>query len=84
MHMINGGGALTREKIVSAVADQFVCIVDGTKVVDYPGRFPLPVEVIPMRTAHMKKEMANDNQKMVKAITSQEDDFAQWHDGRSA
>ena len=48
MHMIKGGGgALTREKIVSAVAERFVCIVDDTKVVDYLGRFPLPVEVIP-------------------------------------
>ena len=58
MHMIKGGGgALTREKIVSAVADQFVCIVDGTKVVDYLGRFPLPVEVIPMARAHVAREL---------------------------
>ncbi len=49
MNMIKGGGgALTREKIVSSVARQFVCIVDETKVVDVLGRFPLPVEVIPM------------------------------------
>ena len=59
MHMIKGGGgALTREKIVSAVAGQFVCIVDGTKVVDYLGRFPLPVEVIPMARAHVARELA--------------------------
>ena len=43
-----GGGALTREKIVASVADKFVCIVDASKVVDVLGRFPLPVEVIPM------------------------------------
>ncbi len=43
-----GGGALTREKIVAASADQFVCIVDASKLVATLGRFPLPVEVIPM------------------------------------
>lgn len=43
-----GGGALTREKIVAASADEFVCIVDESKLVDVLGRFPLPVEVIPM------------------------------------
>jgi ribose 5-phosphate isomerase A len=43
-----GGGALTREKIVAAAADRFVCIVDASKVVPVLGRFPLPVEVIPM------------------------------------
>jgi ribose 5-phosphate isomerase A len=43
-----GGGALTREKIVAASADEFVCIVDQSKVVDVLGAFPLPVEVIPM------------------------------------
>ena len=59
MHMIKGGGgALTREKIVSAVAGKFVCIVDGTKVVDYLGRFPLPVEVIPMAVAYVARELA--------------------------
>ena len=48
-HMIKGGGgALTREKIVAASADEFVCIVDDTKLVDVLGTFPLPVEVIPM------------------------------------
>ena len=52
-----GGGALTREKIVSAVAGKFVCIVDGTKVVDYLGRFPLPVEAIPMARAHVAREL---------------------------
>jgi ribose 5-phosphate isomerase A len=59
MHMIKGGGgALTREKIVSAVAGQFVCIVDGTKLVDRLGRFPLPVEVIPMAAAYVSRELA--------------------------
>nr|MBP8064753.1 ribose-5-phosphate isomerase RpiA [Aeromonadaceae bacterium] len=49
MEMIKGGGAaLTREKIVAAVAKRFICIVDSGKVVDVMGRFPLPVEVIPM------------------------------------
>ncbi len=43
-----GGGALTREKIVASVADRFVCIADGSKLVDVLGTFPLPVEVIPM------------------------------------
>ena len=43
-----GGGALTREKIVASVADQFICIADGSKLVEMLGTFPLPVEVIPM------------------------------------
>jgi len=43
-----GGGALTREKIVAAASDQFICIVDETKQVEHLGAFPLPVEVIPM------------------------------------
>jgi ribose 5-phosphate isomerase A len=43
-----GGGALTREKIVAAAADKFVCIADGSKLVDVMGKFPLPVEIIPM------------------------------------
>ena len=50
-----GGGALTREKIVAAVAKTFLCIVDETKVVDVLGRFPLPVEVIPMATSHVAR-----------------------------
>ena len=59
MHMIKGGGgALTREKIVAAVAERFVCIVDETKLVDRLGRFPLPVEVIPMAGAHVARELA--------------------------
>lgn len=47
-HMVKGGGAaLTREKIVAALAKQFVCIADASKLVDALGHFPLPVEVIP-------------------------------------
>ena len=58
MHMIKGGGgALTREKIVSAVAKKFICIVDGSKLVDVLGKFPLPVEVIPMACAHVAREL---------------------------
>lgn len=52
--MIKGGGAaLTREKIVADLADRFVCIVDHSKLVDTLGRFPLPVEVIPMAIAQV-------------------------------
>jgi len=58
MHMIKGGGgALTREKIVSAVAKQFVCIADGSKLVPVLGNFPLPVEVIPMASAYVAREL---------------------------
>lgn len=52
-----GGGALTREKIVAAVARKFVCIADGSKLVDVLGRFPLPVEVIPMARGHVAREL---------------------------
>ena len=52
-----GGGALTREKIVAAVARQFVCIVDDSKVVEALGKFPLPVEVIPMARAHVERRL---------------------------
>jgi ribose 5-phosphate isomerase A len=56
--MIKGGGAaLTREKIVAAVARQFVCIVDNTKHVDVLGQFPLPVEVIPMARSYVAREL---------------------------
>ena len=54
-----GGGALTREKIVASVAREFVCIVDGSKLVDVLGKYPLPVEVIPMaRSAVARKLVA--------------------------
>lgn len=52
-----GGGALTREKIVAAVARTFVCIADGSKLVHRLGRFPLPVEVIPMASAYVMREL---------------------------
>lgn len=58
MQMIKGGGAaLTREKIVAAVAKTFVCIVDESKHVDILGRFPLPVEVIPMARSYVAREL---------------------------
>lgn len=53
-----GGGALTREKIVAAVADQFVCICDASKQVPVLGKFPLPVEVIPMAEAYVARALA--------------------------
>jgi ribose 5-phosphate isomerase A len=53
-----GGGALTREKIVAAVARQFVCIADASKLVSILGRFPLPVDVIPMARAYVARELA--------------------------
>jgi len=52
-----GGGALTREKIVAAVARKFVCIADETKLVDVLGKFPLPVEVIPMARSYVAREL---------------------------
>ena len=59
MHMIKGGGgALTREKIVAAVARKFVCIADESKLVPVLGKFPLPVEVIPMARAYVARELA--------------------------
>lgn len=52
-----GGGALTREKIVAAASRRFVCIVDDSKVVDVLGRFPLPVEVIPMARSYVARQL---------------------------
>jgi len=58
-HMIKGGGAaLTREKIVADLAERFVCIADESKRVDVLGRFPLPVEVIPMAAAQVARRFA--------------------------
>jgi ribose 5-phosphate isomerase A len=58
LYMIKGGGgALTREKIVAAVAKTFVCICDASKLVPVLGKFPLPVEVIPMARSHVGREM---------------------------
>ena len=59
-HMIKGGGAaLTREKIVADLAERFVCIADASKRVDVLGRFPLPVEVIPMAVAQVTRRFAS-------------------------
>ena len=58
-HMIKGGGAaLTREKIVADLADRFVCIADESKLVEVLGRFPLPVEVIPMAAPQVARRFA--------------------------
>jgi ribose 5-phosphate isomerase A len=56
--LIKGGGAaLTREKVVAAASGRFVCIVDDSKLVDVLGRFPLPVEVIPMARSYVAREL---------------------------
>jgi ribose 5-phosphate isomerase A len=52
-----GGGALTREKIVAAASRRFVCIADDSKLVDVLGRFPLPIEVIPMARSYVAREL---------------------------
>jgi ribose 5-phosphate isomerase A len=52
-----GGGALTREKIVAGASRKFVCIADGSKLVDLLGEFPLPVEVIPMARSHVARQL---------------------------
>ena len=58
LHLIKGGGgALTREKIVAAVSRKFVCIVDDSKIVDMLGKFPLPVEVIPMAQSYVARNI---------------------------
>ncbi|CDH05305.1 ribosephosphate isomerase, constitutive [Xenorhabdus bovienii str. oregonense] len=58
MHMIKGGGAaLTREKIIAAVAKKFICVIDESKQIDVLGKFPLPVEVIPMARSYVAREL---------------------------
>ena len=58
-HLIKGGGAaLTREKIIAAASRRFVCIADESKLVDVLGRFPVPVEVIPMATQRLLRQFA--------------------------
>lgn len=58
LELVKGGGAaLTREKIVAAVAEEFVCICDDSKLVAELGTFPLPVEVIPMARSHVSREL---------------------------
>ena len=68
--MKGGGGALTREKIVAAVAQSFVCIVDESKLVESLGKFPLPVEVIPMAREQVCRalNLLENNSVAVKAI----------------
>ncbi len=58
LHLVKGGGgALTREKIVAGASDKFVCIADASKLVDVLGKFPLPVEVIPMARELVAREL---------------------------
>ncbi len=58
LHLIKGGGgALTREKIVAAASEKFVCVADSSKLVDVLGKFPLPVEVIPMARSYVAREI---------------------------
>lgn len=58
MHMIKGGGgALTREKIVAAASRKFVCVCDASKLVDVLGKFPLPIEVIPMARSSVARQL---------------------------
>ena len=57
LQLIKGGAALTREKIVTAVAREFICIADESKLVHTLGTFPLPVEVIPMARSHVAREL---------------------------
>jgi len=59
MHMVKGGGgALTREKIVAAASKQFICVCDASKLVDVLGKFPLPIEVIPMARSSVARQLA--------------------------
>ena len=62
-----GGGALTREKIVAAVAQTFVCIADESKKVDVLGGFPLPVEVVPIAQAYVMRELARYGKPVVRS-----------------
>ena len=58
LYMVKGGGgALTREKIIAAVARQFICICDASKLVGVLGKFPLPIEVIPMARSYVGREL---------------------------
>lgn len=58
LHMVKGGGgALTREKIVAAASRKFVCVCDSSKLVDVLGKFPLPIEVIPMARSYVARQL---------------------------
>lgn len=60
LHLIKGGGgALTREKIIAAASNKFVCIIDDSKLVDVLGDFPLPVEVIPMARGYVARQLVS-------------------------
>jgi len=66
LHLIKGGGgALTREKIVAGASRKFVCIADESKLVDVLGRFPLPIEVIPMARSFVARELVKHGGKPV-------------------
>ncbi|RJG19097.1 ribose-5-phosphate isomerase RpiA [Massilia cavernae] len=75
--MIKGGGAaLTREKIVASVSKKFVCIADGSKLVDVLGKFPLPIEVLPMaRNAVMRRMAALGGQPKLRTKAGSDDAF---------
>lgn len=70
-----GGGALTREKIVAAASKKFICIVDETKTVDVLGKFPLPVEVIPMSRSYVAREMVKLGGQPVLRMTKERTPF---------
>jgi ribose 5-phosphate isomerase A len=58
LHMVKGGGgALTREKIVAAASRKFICLCDATKLVDVLGKFPLPIEVVPMARSYVARQL---------------------------
>lgn len=86
LHLIKGGGAaLTREKIVAACADEFVCIADQSKWVEVLGAFPLPVEVIPMARAYVARELVKLGGRPVHRqglITDNGNDILDVHDLR--
>ena len=59
-HLVKGGGgALTREKIVAAISEKFICIADDSKLVDVLGAFPLPIEVIPMARSYVARQLVS-------------------------
>ncbi len=84
LHLIKGGGAaLTREKIVAGASRQFVCIVDDLKVVDQLGRFPLPVEVIPMAREFVSRQLVRHGGRPVwreKVVTDNGNHILDVHD----
>lgn len=66
LHLVKGGGgALTREKIVAAVSNKFICIADESKLVEVLGTFPLPIEVIPMARSYVAREIVKRGGKPV-------------------